>query len=251
MLQYASDSTGRRQLVAGVTAGVLAGTALLAREAMLFFLPLAGLWLVLGRRYALAIALAGGVAVVTAPWIARNYHVHHRFVLTAAHGGVTLWTGNNSLAGGEGDLAANPEMAKARIDFENTHPGASNQDLDGLYYREVVRFVVEHPLRWTALTGKKLFYTFVPIGPSYRLHSRRYYLASLVSYGLLAPTALVGLGLLLARGGQRHLAALGLLFASAVLVCLVFSPQERFRIPVIDPAAIIAAAMCWGERPRR
>jgi hypothetical protein len=30
--------------------------------------------------------------------------------------------------------------------------------------------------------------------------------------------------------------------ASAVLVCVVFFPQERFRIPVIDPALIVLAA---------
>jgi hypothetical protein len=38
-----------------------------------------------------------------------------------------------------------------------------------------------------------------------------------------------------------------LLAASAVLVCLVFFPQERFRIPVIDPALIVCAA-CLGAR---
>jgi hypothetical protein len=33
-----------------------------------------------------------------------------------------------------------------------------------------------------------------------------------------------------------------LLLASAVVACLVFLPQERFRIPVIDPALIVGAA---------
>jgi hypothetical protein len=27
-----------------------------------------------------------------------------------------------------------------------------------------------------------------------------------------------------------------------VLVCLIFFPQERFRVPILDPALIVAAA---------
>ena len=251
LLQKAGDSTGRRQLGLGLGAGMLAGAALLTKEAMIFFLPLAAAWLVLRRRRGLALVLAAGVAVVAVPWIVRNYLVHDRFVLTAAHGGVTLWTGNNPLSPGEGDLAANPEMARARVAFEDSHPGLSNLDLDELYYREVLRFVSEHPLRLLALDVTKLFYTFVPIGPSYQLHSRRYYAASLVSYGLLAPVAVVGLWRLFKRGLQSRLWAVGLLFASTVVMSLVFFPQERFRIPVIDPSAIVAAAVCWGGKRSR
>jgi hypothetical protein len=33
-----------------------------------------------------------------------------------------------------------------------------------------------------------------------------------------------------------------LLGAASVLMCLVFFPQERFRIPVIDPVLIVCAA---------
>jgi 4-amino-4-deoxy-L-arabinose transferase-like glycosyltransferase len=248
LLQKAGDAAGRSQLVAGFGAGLLAGSALLTKEAMLFFLPLAGLWLIFRRQYALALVLTAGVAAIAVPWIVRNYVVHDRFVLTAAHGGVTLWTGNNTLAIGEGDLAANPEMSTARADFEDSHPGLTNQELDGLYYREVFNFVTGHTRDWLVLGVRKFFYTFVPIGPSYRLHSRRYYLTSLVSYVALMSAAVVGLWLLVARGRPSLLWALGLLFVSNVMVCLVFFPQERFRVPVADPAAIVTAALCWGHR---
>jgi preprotein translocase subunit Sec61beta len=36
--------------------------------------------------------------------------------------------------------------------------------------------------------------------------------------------------------------------AATVLAGLVFFPQERFRIPVIDPALIVAAALLAGLR---
>jgi hypothetical protein len=251
LLQKAGDAAARHQLLAGLGAGGLAGAALLTKEAMLFFVPLAALWLIYTRKPALALAMAAGVAVVVVPWIGRNYVVHDRFVLTAAHGGVTLWTGNNPLANGEGDLAANPEMGKARVALENTYPGATNQELDDIYYREVFRFVREHPTRWILLEVKKLFHTFVPIGPSYRLHSHRYHAASIISYGLLVPFAIAGLWTLFRHGEPSRLWALGLLALSTVAVNLVFFPQERFRIPVIDPAAIVAAAAGIGlRRPR-
>jgi hypothetical protein len=248
LLQKAADASGRHQLFAGLGAGVLAGVALLTKEAMLFFLPLAALWLIYRRKPGLTFAMAAGVAVVALPWIGRNYVVHDRFVLTAAHGGVTLWTGNNLLARGEGDLAANPEMGKARVALENGHPGATNQELDDIYYQEVFRFIREHPARWVVLEMKKLFYTFVPIGPSYRLHSDRYYLATLISYGLLAPFAVAGVWVLFKYGEPSRLWALGLLALSTVVVSLVFFPQERFRIPVMDPAAIVAASVWIGLR---
>ncbi len=53
-------------------------------------------------------------------------------------------------------------------------------------------------------------------------------------------------------GSERHRArtpGLWLLFASAVAVALVFFPQERFRIPVIDPTLILCAAGLWRTAP--
>jgi 4-amino-4-deoxy-L-arabinose transferase-like glycosyltransferase len=243
LLLKAGDAAGTHRLSLGLIAGLVAGAALLTKEAMLFFLPLAALWLLWHKQRRLLMAFAAGVALLVLPWIARNYYVHGQFILTAAHGGVTMWTGNNPLARGEGDLAANPIMGEARKALEQQHAGLSNQQMDDVYYREVRTFVQQHPGQWLVLELKKLFYTFVPIGPSYTLHSTKYVVASLLSYGLLAPFALVGLWRLIRQPGPSPLWALGLLALSSVIVCLIFFPQERFRIPVMDPAAIVAAAI--------
>jgi hypothetical protein len=230
-------------------AGAVAGVAALTKEGVLFFVPLAGLWLLARRDVAMAAALAVGVAVVLLPWVARNQAVHGRFVLTAAHGGVTFWTGNNALARGEGDLAANPEMKRARNALEARHPGLTAQEMDGVYYREALAFIRAHPLDWLALEAKKLFYTIAPIGPSYLLHSPRYRLGSWIPYGLLIPFAIGGL----IRLGRRAsvLWPVLLLAASVVFMNLVFFPQERFRIPVLDPTLVICAAGCATSRPAR
>jgi predicted membrane-bound mannosyltransferase len=44
--------------------------------------------------------------------------------------------------------------------------------------------------------------------------------------------------------------ALVLLAGSAVLVSVVFLPQERFRVPAIDTTLIVGAAAWWGLRRR-
>ncbi len=231
-------------------AGLLAGVAVLTKEAMIFFLPFAGWWLLARRGLVPAMVLTLGVALVMTPWIGRNYAVYGRFMLTAPHGGVTFWTGNNAAARGEGDLAANPEMGRARIAFERLHAGADTGEVDSAYYREAFRFIWQHPLAWSALLVKKVFYTFAPIGPSYRLHSRLYYAATAGSYALLFPFGVLGfIGLLRNRRAGR-LTALWLLALSSVVVCVVFFPQERFRTPVLDPALVVCAAAWFGSLAR-
>ena len=144
-------------------------------------------------------------------------------------------------------MAANPAIKVDNQRLRAAHPDLSPEELEPVYYHEALATIRAHPAWWIALEFRKLFYLFVPVGPSYMLHSRLYRIASWVSYGLLLPLGVAGL----ARH-WRHCggpAALWLLFASAVLACLIFLPQERFRIPVVDPVLIVGAAM-WlaGQR---
>jgi hypothetical protein len=172
--------------------------------------------------------------------------VYDRFVLVASEGGVTFWTGNHPLARGEGDLAANPQIKAAELAFRQAHPGLTAETLEPLYYRDSFAYITAHPLWWVGLIAKKAFYTLVPTGPSYALHSTLYRAWSVASYVLLLPFAILGL-----RGWfrqPRRPEALFVLAASAIVVCLVFFPQERFRIPVLDPTLIVCAAFWVGRR---
>jgi 4-amino-4-deoxy-L-arabinose transferase-like glycosyltransferase len=241
----AEDRGARSGRAMAAAAGLTAGLAILVRPAMLLFLPLAALWLIAHRRPSLAVALVVTSLVVIAPWTVRNTRVYGRFVLIASEGGVTFWTGNHPLARGEGDLAANPDIKIAELAFRAAHPGLTAEQLEPLYYREALHHIARHPLWWLGLLVKKAFYTIVPIGPSYTLHSTRYLVASVISYLLLLPFAAAG-ARAWRRGGRRP-EALFVLAASAVIVGLVFFPQERFRIPVIDPALIVCAAVACAE----
>lgn len=224
--------------------GAFAGLAILTRPAMIFFLPLEAL-LAWRRGWRLALWLMIGAGVIVLPWTVRNAIVYQRFVLVASEGGVTFWTGNHPEAIGEGDLAANPRLGELNREFRMRHRDLTEEQLESIYYREALGFIASDPLRWVGLEGRKLFYTLVPIGPSYRLHSPRYFWMSVVAYGLVLPFAAAG-AIRLWRSSQQPW-SLWWLAVSAVLVSLMFFPQERFRIPVIDPTLIVCASTMIGR----
>lgn len=189
-----------------------------------------------------------GALVVILPWTIRNVRAYGRVVLIASEGGVTFWTGNHPRSPGEGDMAANPDIKRANQDLRRRYPNLTPEEMEPIYYREAFAYMAAHPLEWLGLLARKALYTWLPVGPSYTLHSRRYFVASIVSYGVLLVAACVGFGRL--RRASTPPRALWLLAGSMVLVCLIFLPQERFRIPTIDPALIVCAAACSRTRRR-
>ena len=249
LLLTVAGSTVAGDVRRSAAAGLIAGAATLVRPGMLVFLPMAALWLAGRRQLAPALAFTLAATVVIAPWTLRNMRHYGRFVLIASEGGVTFWTGNHPRARGEGDLAANPELKREEIAFRAAHPGLSAEELEPLYYRDAWQYIRNSPGDWIALLVRKAFYTIVPIGPSYTLHSTKYLLASVVPYAVLAPLAVAGF-IVIRRSGQSP-EALYLLAASVVLTSLMFFPQERFRLPVIDPLIIIGAAPAIAAANRK
>jgi 4-amino-4-deoxy-L-arabinose transferase-like glycosyltransferase len=227
---------------------VLTALALLTRPVMIFFLPLAALWLWRKRAFADAALFLLVAALCVAPWTIRNYRVYGRWIAVASEGGVTFWTGNHPLAVGDGDLAANPAIKRAELAFRAAHSGQSAEELEPLYYRDAMAWIRRDPAAWIALLARKAFYTVVPAGPSYAVHSTKYVAASVAAYLLVLPAAAAGAWRWRqARRGEGPV-ALWLMAAATVAAGLVFFPQERFRIPVIDPALIVTAALPAGLR---
>ena len=161
----AADRRSRRRVGLAWASGLLTGAAALTRPAMLVFLLLAVVWLSLKRRITGALVLALGAAVLVAPWTLRNLHEHGRFVLIAAEGGVTFWTGNHPLASGEGDLAANPALKRANLELRSQFPGLTAEEMEPVYYRDAFGYISQDPVWWVGLLVRKFFYTWVPVGP--------------------------------------------------------------------------------------
>ena len=179
--------TARQEIRSGFSAGVLMGIATLTRAGTLLMLPLGCLYLALRRNFVGAIVVAVGALLVVAPWSLRNIGEHR--VGIASQGALTLWTGNNPAAIGEGDLAANPELTRANEALRRQHGYPTAEAMESVYYAEVLRFVREQPMAWLWLMLKKFFYLWAPVGPSYMLHSALYRWSSWLSYGSCCPLA--------------------------------------------------------------
>jgi hypothetical protein len=256
-LQSAADDDGAGPALVG--AGLLSAAAVLVRPAGIFFVAFAAFWLALRStpprrrtRLGLAAVYIAAAALCLIPWMARNHRVYGRWMI-ASEGGATFWTGNHPLAIGEGDLAANPDLKRADLAFRRAHPGLTPEQLEPLYYRDAFDWIAAHPARWCGLIARKAFFTIVPIGPSYGVHSPRYRIASVVSYVAALGAAIVGWrrwrGAMRMGAPVRAPAALWLAAAATLAAGLVFMPQERFRIPVIDPALIATGALAAHRRP--
>jgi hypothetical protein len=250
------DSPLLKKGTAPFLGGVGTGIAILVRPAMLFFLPFAAGWMVRRRAYGAAGIFLLTAALVVLPWTIRNHRVYGRWIAVASEGGVTFWTGNHALAKGDGDLAANPELKRAELAFRAAHPGLTPEQLEPLYYRDALAWIRSDPAAWLALEARKALYTVVPAGPSYAVHSRKYVAASVVSYALVLAGAIAGARRW--RAGSRGRAGtmtgpvpLWLMAAATILSGLVFFPQERFRLPIVDPALIVTAALMWIENDGR
>jgi hypothetical protein len=239
----------RKMGAVAILGGLTAGVAILIRPAMVFFLPLAALWLAAKRAYRAAAVFVVAAALVVLPWTIRNHRVYGRWVAVASEGGVTFWTGNHPLAKGDGDLAANPDLKRSELAFRAAHSGLTPEQLEPLYYRDALAWIRRDPGAWMVLEARKAFYTVVPTGPSYAVHSAKYVAASVVSYAVVALAALAG-AWRWRRAAVHELRgtapiALWLMALATILSGLVFFPQERFRLPIIDPALIVTAALLW------
>ncbi len=227
-----------------LAAGALTGLAALVRPSALLAAPLVVVYFLARRQSRLALAFAGGTAAALAPWAIPTTLEHGRVILVSAQGGVNFWIGNHPLAIGDGDLAANPRLKLANLALRERHAGLGPEALEPIYYREAFDWIRREPLAWLGLLSRKAFYTVVPVGPSYRLHSGLYYWASVVPYLLLLPLAWLGL-----RTAVRSPAppvAIFLFGASTLASSIIFFPHERFRIPLVDPALVVLASIWIG-----
>ena len=84
-----------------VRLGGLLGLCVLTRPTIVAAVPLIGWWVWRrspprpGLRVGEFLVIVGCAAAVVAPWVWRNYHVHHRLILTRSGTSMVFWIGNN------------------------------------------------------------------------------------------------------------------------------------------------------------
>ena len=234
----------------GLAAGLVTGLAILCRPNLVFFVPVAALWLLLTTRpgvraWGSALTFAAGVVLALAPWAARNFRVHEQFVLLGTNGGYTFWQSNNPST--EKHLRMRSDLDAVAftegIDWRKQELSKlSEVGQDRWFYRQGLDFVRERPgaflgLAWLKLRGLWGWTLYPESG------GRIKNLAYSLSYGPLLLLAVAGF--IAARRFRETSLILGLVAAFS-LVYAVFYGKTIYRTPM-DPLLFVFSAYCLGR----
>jgi hypothetical protein len=256
-----------------VLAGVLAGLLLLIEPILALALPVAAVafWIAdLRHNQRLApslirvTAMAFVAAILIAPWVARNWHVHGRFVFIKSTFGYAFWQGNNPSSWGtdkipmpsaeelrrahDGSLAGmNRAMWEARhetvyIDDVLLRPngyaelaGLSEAERCKVLGGKAVSFIRENPGRYGQLCLNRLRY-FLLFDETNPKASNRLYRLATVTWLVLA-----FVGLFVSLRHWRRLWPTYAIFWVVTLFHVLVITSVRFRIP-IEPLSFIWTA---------
>ena len=212
--------------------GAVWGIAGLTNTAQLAFLPFAGIWICwqshrAGRpffRNATIGALVFFAAI--APWMARDYHLFHKFVPIRGNFGVELHLGNSPTAQGDWQFYLHP--SQNAVEFhryrEIGEPAYVRSKL-----RQALQFIGENPRRFAYLSFARFFYFWTE--PP---HAEKYpgiYEAK--TFLFLCATVSAIWGMVVAMRQRLHGATLYLLlFASYPTVYYLTFILTRYRSPI-------------------
>ena len=241
--------------------GLLFGLSALCVANILLFLPFALCWLLWQdgnlpwqQRLLRALPLLLGALLVIAPVSLRNLLVGDDWVLISSNAGINFFIGNNADYQKTVSIQPGPEWRKlvARPKSEAFIDSPSQKSR--FFFARAWEFIRAHPLDYGRLLLYKiyLFWHGNEIGRNQDLYYARHF-SSLLSlllwkssiafpFGVLAPLALLGIGLLWRVGPHRKSgSALLLLFLfSYALSVVLFFVTARYRLPVVPVLLLFA-----------
>lgn len=255
-----------------VAAGLLCGVATLTRNpGGVLILPIAlGVWTLrprLGARALLAPAVVlGCVALVMAPWIARNWSDFGRFVPVTSSTGFGL-AGTYNSASEEDDRHPGawrtPVIVPGYTPLFRA-PGIDEGTLDATLRSEAIEFAADHPVYVAEVSGRNLLRLFelgddsvvgrdsVPVvqrGIGSNVDG-----AERIGLALALVLAALGVYAAVRRAVPRGPAFLWLIPVLTVLVAAPIAGLPRYRVPA-DPFLLILAALgvswLWERTLRR
>lgn len=253
MLLVANVSTGRGALI--LAFGIVTALATLTRGQALLLLPLALIaWGLAGYRWRPAIAwvmlAAFVVAVMLAPWVARNQHQLGSPVLIATNFGVNIWIGNHDTATGRRNI---PEPEAPQPSRDGVTQPEFEVKADNLALRIGLKYIRTHPSREVelALTKVRAMYESDATALDWNSGYQRGFYPSNTTEDWLraaangfwfAALALACVGLIASR--MRLSDTVGLL-PILVLVWtathLLFFGDARFHYPIVFAIALLGA----------
>ena len=235
---------------AAAVAGLLFGLAVLTRETLLYFLPLATLWLA-GRRPGGArragLLLACALATVV-PWTVRNFIVFDAFVPVSTAGALNLWQGNTRLTRQE--VYEEYWSVPGRI---AKYEHARRRAIESVVARQPLwileKLEDEMPAFWAAHAQPIVHLERGAYGDVPR--PRALLAVSVVLLPYLASLCLLVAGIAFLPRGRPALLLLGFL-AYYVLLHVAAHGYPRYRLPAMPAVFLLAAhgLSVWHTHPR-
>jgi len=242
-----ADASGRARPAA--VAGVLLGLTALTRETVLYFAPLAALWLAWkpshprGRRR--AVVFLAAVVLAVAPWTIRNWIVFRTFIPISTSSGLNLWQGNTGLTREE--VYEEYGSVDGRID---QYRYATRKGIQAILDRQpwwvFEKVVAEMPRFWgdsqTLIHLRRRAY-------GERSPAFTWAVSAVVVVPYVGVLALFAVGLARTPLDRRRALVVGFLFYYVLLHVVAYG-FPRYRLPILPAVFILAAAAWVGARER-
>ncbi|MGD8375919.1 MAG: glycosyltransferase family 39 protein, partial [Acidobacteriota bacterium] len=247
-------------------AGAALGLLALVRANSLLLVPVLAAWAVIEaglrsrRGWAAAAGIGLGAALVVAPVTLRNLAVSGEPVLVTSGGGEVFYIGNYEAANGAylPPPFVRPAPAWEHQDFRDEAARRAGRPLtrgesSRYWFREGLAAIAADPVRWLRLEFRKLalFWNARELPDNYSYDVFREFvplLRVLPAFGIVAPLALVGIGLEARR--WRVLLPLYLLAGAYLAGVLLFFNFSRFRLPALPVLLVLAGATLVGVLDR-
>ncbi|MHB1021515.1 MAG: hypothetical protein ACYC0Z_03810, partial [Acidobacteriaceae bacterium] len=232
--------------------GLLWGLIALTNPSPMLFLPVCGLWVLMGARNktrAVQKAVLSGVVFCAclAPWVWRNWEAFHAFVLTRSNFGAELYEGNGP---GSNGFPWGPTISlvekNPRFELYERVGELAYVKQRGEMAKAYIR---AHPRRFLEFSAKRFFMFWAgvphPAGKSILVEAGRE-----LNFDFTTLAALMGLLLSL----RKRVPAAGLFAWAFVLLPLIYyfvTVQARFRHPLEPLMVIFAVYLFQSAEPRR
>jgi 4-amino-4-deoxy-L-arabinose transferase-like glycosyltransferase len=248
-----------RRVWVAMASGMVFGLSIFQRGSMALFLGVALIWIsaftgVPARRVGVAAAYLGGVLLIVAPWVARNYAIH-RLVLLESMTAQQFWKGNATYSNGSGYLAEGRNVydaAPERLVEEWRRRDETGQVK--LFSEEGAAEVRKDPSRAAGLMLRKLVYFWTVPPNSGQQYPAKYFAAYLGYYVVLLAAASAGLVVAWHQPALRPGVILVLAyFASLSIVHAIMFVEMRHRwateplMLAFAPAGALAIWRRWSR----
>lgn len=232
--------------------GLLWGLIALSNSTLLLFLPVCGIWILLGassRTKAVSNAVLAALLflAIIAPWTVRNWRVFHTFVPLRDNLGAELEAGSGPGSNGFPTVATLPLVARAPQTMLYKSLGEIRYvRLEGA---KAKRYIADHPEHYALISLKRFYFFWMSVPRPVNRSALNEFFREL-NYCFLSVTGVLGLLLSL----KRRAPAAGLFAWAFVLLPLTYyfiAVNARFRHPLEPLIAIFTVYLFQSAESRR